>query len=382
MAHRGTSERIAVYLPNLAGGGAERAFLELAHSLSALGPSVDLVLARRIGPYIDEIPDDVRVVELHATSRIDVVVRLARYLRRERPAALLSGGDVSNAVALVASMFAGRTAQCFVSQRAMMRSVWQVQKPKTWRAWMAVLQMLYRRSKMIICNSEAARLELIENFGIDGAKCPVIYNAVDIDRIGRQAEILLEDPWFTQGSPPVVISVGSLSPIKDMASLIRAFDITQKTHTFHLILLGEGPERCSLESLVRECKIEHRVRMPGFVTNPFPMIQRARLLVSASLTEGCPNVIQQALACGTPIVATDCPGGTSEILENGRWGRLVPVADPESMAAAILASLDDPNPPDGRIRAADFTPEKTTRAYLDVLLPGFNPRQVPGLPEE
>jgi glycosyltransferase involved in cell wall biosynthesis len=112
------------------------------------------------------------------------------------------------------------------------------------------------------------------------------------------------------------------------------------------------------------------------------MIQRARLLVSASLTEGCPNVIQQALACGTPIVATDCPGGTSEILENGRWGRLVPVADPESMAAAILASLDDPNPPDGRIRAADFTPEKTTRAYLDVLLPGFNPRQVPGLPEE
>jgi glycosyltransferase involved in cell wall biosynthesis len=167
-----------------------------------------------------------------------------------------------------------------------------------------------------------------------------------------------------------------------MVTLINAFAIVRKLNLSRLLILGDGPERFSLEALVRGLNLEHCVRMPGFVANPFPMIKSARIFASASLAEGCPNVIQQALACGTQIVATDSPGGTSEILENGRWGRLVPVADPESMAAAILASLDDPNPPDGRIRAADFTPEKTTRAYLDVLVPGFNPRQVPGLPEE
>lgn len=118
--------------------------------------------------------------------------------------------------------------------------------------------------------------------------------------------------------------------------------------------------------------------MPGFVTNPFSMIQRARVLVSASLAEGCPNVLQQALACGTPIVATDCPGGTSEILEDGRWGRLVPVGDAKTMAAAIVRTLDGDLLPDGRARAAQFDRERTASMYLELLMPasvtddGFN----------
>lgn len=371
MAHKISCHKIAIYLPNLAGGGVERAYLELAHSLSTLGPSVDLVLLRRIGPYIAEIPDGVRVVELHATRKLNAVLKLARYLRREKPAALLSGGDVSNAVAMVASILAGRTAQCVISQRAMMLHAWQAQKPKTWWAWMIVLKMLYRRAKLIICNSEAARRELIDNLGLDGAKCQVIYNAVDIDHIQRQAEALPGDPWFAPDAPPIVISVGSLSPRKDMATLIRAFEIARQTHACHLILLGEGPERDRLEALVRACNLEHCVRMPGFVSNPFPMIRRARVLVSASLTEGCPNTLQQALACGTPIVATDCPGGSSEILENGRWGRLVPVGNAKTMAAAIVRTLDGDLPPDGRARAAQFDRERTASLYLDLLIPGL-----------
>jgi glycosyltransferase involved in cell wall biosynthesis len=367
------SARIAVYLPNLAGGGVERAYLELAHSLARKGVSVDLVLSRRIGPYVAEIPDGIRVVELHATRKLNTVLKLARYLRRETPAALLSGGDVSNAVALVASMFAGRTEKCVISQRAVMRATWQVQKPGSWRAWLAVLKMLYRRAKLVICNSEAARRELIEHFGLDGAKCPVIYNAVDIDHIQLQAKTLLDDPWFAPESPPVVIAVGSLSPRKDMATVIRAFAIARQTCASHLILLGEGPERGRLEALVREWKLEHCVRMPGFVANPFPMIQHARVLVSASLAEGCPNVLQQALACGTPIVATDCPGGTSEILENGRWGRLVPVGDAKAMAAEIVRTLHGDLLPDGRTRAAEFDRDRTASLYLALLVPGSVP---------
>jgi glycosyltransferase involved in cell wall biosynthesis len=361
MAHRVSSVQIAIYLPNLAGGGVERAYLELAHSLSARGLSIDLVLSRRIGAYVGEIPDGIHVVELHATRKLSVVFRLARYLRREKPAALLSGGDVSNAVALVASMLAGRKKQCVISQRAVMRAAWQVQKPGSWWVWMAVLKVLYRRAKLVICNSEAARRELVEDIGLDEAKCPVIHNSVDIDHIQRQAKTLPDDPWFTPESPPVVISVGSLSPRKDMATLIQAFSIVRKTHACHLMLLGEGPERGRLEALVRE-----------FV-NPFPMIRHARVLVSASFAEGCPNVLQQALACGTPIVATDCPGGTSEILEDGRWGRLVPVGDVKRMAAAIVRTLDGDLLPDGRTRAAQFDHKLTTSLYLELLLPGMSP---------
>ncbi|MBT5268561.1 MAG: glycosyltransferase [Candidatus Marinimicrobia bacterium] len=367
--HKVSYRKIAIYLPNLAGGGVERAYLELAYSLSMLGASVDLVLLRRIGPYIAEIPDSVCIVELHATRKFNAVLKLARYLRREKPAVLLSGGDVSNAVALVASILAGRTAQCVISQRAMMLNVWQAQKPKTWWVWMAVLKMLYRRANLIICNSEAARHELIDNLGFEEAKCQVIYNAVDIDHIQRQAETLPDDPWFSPGHPPVIISVGSLSPLKDMTTLIRAFAIVRQSHTCHLIILGEGPERGRLEALVRECNLERYVHMPGFVSNPFPMIQRAQVLVNASLTEGCPNVLLQALACGTPIVATDCPGGSSEILENGRWGRLVPVGNAKTMATAIIRTLDGDLPPDGRERAMQFNRERTASLYLERLIP-------------
>lgn len=371
MAYEVSHARIAIYLPNLAGGGVERAYLELANVLTTKGVSVDLVLAHRTGPYIAEIPGGIRIVELHATRKLNAVLRLARYLRRAKPAALLSGGDVSNAVALVASMAAGRMEQCVISQRAVIRAAWQVQRPRTWWAWMAVLKMLYRRATLIICNSEAAQRELIQDFGLDGARCPVVYNSVDIDHIQHQAKILPDDPWFAPGTPPVVISVGSLTPRKDMATLIRAFAIARQTHTCRLILLGEGPERARLEALVREWKLEHYVRMPGFVANPFPMIRRARVLVSASLAEGCPNVLQQALACGTPIVATDCPGGTTEILENGRWGRLVPVGDAKAMAAAIARTLDGDLPPDGRVRAARFDRERTASLYLELLIPSW-----------
>jgi glycosyltransferase involved in cell wall biosynthesis len=251
----------------------------------------------------------------------------------------------------------------------MMMPVWQVQKPRTWWIWIIFLKTLYRQSKLIICNSEASRRELVEKLGLDENKCRVVHNSVDVDRIRRQAEPPPADQWFAPESPPVVVCVANLLPVKDIPTLIRAFAIVRRKHACHLLILGEGSERGRLEELVRACKLEQWVRMPGFVANPFSMIRRARVLVSASLTEGCPNALQQALACSTPIVATDCPGGTSEVLENGRWGRLVPVGDAEAMAAAIVRTLSGDLLPDGYARAAQFDRSAIASIYLALLAP-------------
>lgn len=364
-------ERIAIYLPNLAGGGVERAYLELGSLMLQYGIAVDLILARRIGPYIAEIPVGMRVVELCADRKAPIVFWLADYLNKVKPDALLSGGDISNSLAVLASILVGRTQQCVISQRGVIRPTWQAQRPITWRAWMILLKILYRLPRCVICNSEAAQRELVEGFGLKESRCPVIYNHVNSQLIQLKAKLEDHDSWFEPKGDPIIISVGSLTAGKDMATLIKAFAIVRKAYACRLLILGEGAERRRLHALVRDLELEHCVRIPGFVNNPFPMIKSARVFVSASLAEGCPNVIQQALACGTRIVATDCPGGTAAILENGRWGRLVPVADPTSMASAIVASLHDPNPPDGTTRAADFTPEKVVRAYVNVLLPGF-----------
>jgi len=365
------TERVALFLPSLEGGGAERAFVELANDFVARGVSVDFVLANCHGPYVEELAPAVRVVDFGTTRLLRILWKLARYLRRQRPDALLSGLDSANMVAVLASMLAGAGSKCVVSQRAVIRSVWELDHPRTWRFWLWLLRTMYSRARLVICNSSAAAMEVTRNLGVEPGKCVVVLNAVDVARIAALASERIEDPWLNASAPPLLLSVGSLTPRKDMGTLLHALAIVRRSRECNLIIMGEGSERSQLKALTGDLELETCVRLPGFMANPFPWITHADVLLSASLAEGCPNVIQQALACGTAIVATDCPGGTSEVLEHGRWGRLVRTRDPQAMADAILATLDDRNLPDGRIRARDFNRDRTAERYLQLLLPGL-----------
>jgi glycosyltransferase involved in cell wall biosynthesis len=359
---------IAFFLPTLEGGGAERAFVHLANRFIAMDVQVDFVVADSTGPYLDELASDVRLIHFQTRRKIATLFRLTDYLRVERPQALLTALDMANAGAVAANALAGSPSRCVISQRSLMRPVLQMERPVLWRAWLHLFGIAYRRAAFVICNSNAAYLEMTRALGVKEELCTVVYNAIDIERIAALARVQAADPWLEDSAPPLVIAVGSLTPIKDLATLVRAFGIVQASRDCNLLILGEGPERNRLQALVSELGIERRVRMPGFAPNPFSWMSHAQVLVSSSLIEGCPNVIQQALACGTAIVATNCPGGTSEILENGRWGRLVPVGDFQSMASAIVDALDDPHPIDGRMRATDFDSLRTAERYLDLLL--------------
>lgn len=371
------SPHVAFFLPTLEGGGAERTFVDLANDFVSRGLRVDFVLASCTGPYVDELDPRVRVTDFGTTRWPDILVQLTRYLRRERPDALMSGLDPANVVAVVASALAGTLRRCAISQRAVIRSVYRIEHPRTWHAWIALLAATYPRARVVICNSSAAANEVVHDLGVDPARCAIILNAVDTARITRLASEPLTDPWLANDAPPLLLSVGSLYARKDVGTLLRALAIVRRTRPCNLVVLGDGPERSALEALTRELGLDDCVRMPGFVVNPFPWIARADMLLSASLAEGCPNVIQQALACGTVIVATDCPGATADVLEHGRWGRLVPTRDPEAMASAILATLDDETPPDGRIRARDFDGTGTADRYLRLLLPDRSPVREP-----
>lgn len=123
---------------------------------------------------------------------------------------------------------------------------------------------------------------------------------------------------------------------------MRAFAEVTKVRPARLVILGEGPDHERLLGVARSLQIGHLVDFAGFQTNPFAYMARAAAFVLASLYEGLPNVLIQAMACGTPVVSTDCPSGPSEILEDGKWGELVPVGDWRALAAAILRTLDAP----------------------------------------
>jgi glycosyltransferase involved in cell wall biosynthesis len=340
----------------------------LANAFVARGVHVDFVLANCQGPYVAELSSTVRVVDLATTRWLTALWKLARYLKRERPDALLSGLDVANAIAVLASLSAGALSRCVISQRAVVRAAWQIERPRTWRMWVGLFRQTYPRPRLVICNSSAAAAECVLDLGVDPAKCVVVLNAVDVPRITSLATETVDDNWLNPMAPPLLLSVGSLTPRKDMGTLLHALAIVRRSRRCNLLILGEGSERAELEALTRQLGLEECVRLPGFVANPFPWMARASVLLSASLAEGCPNVIQQALALGTAIVATDCPGGTGEVLEGGKWGRLVPMRDPLAMAEAILATMVEPTHSDGRARARCFDSGRIAERYLHLLL--------------
>lgn len=360
---------ILLFLPSLEGGGAERVFAQLANEFAALGYPVHLALARVAGPYLSELSDRVRVVDLRAPSVYRSLPALRRHLRAERPGVMLSALDHANAIAIMARATAGTGTRCVISIRSVRTQAYR--EDRTLGRWITQQagRLTYRFADRVIANSHVVASDFAQSLGIPAQRVSIIYNPLDLERIDARSRAGVDHPWAAQRSPPVVLSVGSLTPVKDFATLIRAFAAVRATRSARLVILGEGPQRANLASLIQELRLGDDVQLPGFSDNPYAWMRRAAVFVSSSLTEGCPNALMEALACGTPVVSTNGPGGSAELLQAGTWGRLVPVADAAAMSAAIAATLDSPSHPDGRRRAADFALDGIARQYLQALLP-------------
>jgi glycosyltransferase involved in cell wall biosynthesis len=184
----------------------------------------------------------------------------------------------------------------------------------------------------------------------------------------KKAQAPLDHPWFQPGQPPVVLAVGSLTVQKDFPTLIRAVAHVQETRPVRLLILGEGQDRPTLEAQVRKLGLEQSISLPGFVANPYAYMARASVFVLSSRWEGLPTVLMEALFCGAPVVATDCPSGPREILRGGQYGRLVPVGEVTALADAIQATLDDKTARPPRESWQPFELESVVNQYIKVLL--------------
>jgi len=216
--------------------------------------------------------------------------------------------------------------------------------------------------------SDSVGRELADGLGLAPESVETIYNPVVDDTLAARASEAPEHPWFEEGEPPVVLGVGRLTEQKDFATLIRAFALLRRKRDARLLLLGEGRLRAELEQEARILGVSEHVHLPGFVDNPFSYMARAAVTALSSGYEGLPGVLIQAMACGCPVVSTDCPGGSREILGSGRYGRLVAVGDPEALAAALEATLEAPPARAGlRRRAAEFSFDRSVDRYLSLI---------------
>jgi len=364
---RGTARRIAIYVPSLRGGGAERVMVALANSFASRKHKVDIVLAQAEGPYLENVSEAVRIVDLGASRVLFSLPGLVRYLRREQPVAMLSALDHANVVALVARMLARAQTRIVVSVRNTVSVSGANADSLRERNMAFFMRRVYPRADGIAAISNGVADDLAESIGIPRSSIRVIYNPVAIPESLNGDDDRLDHPWFASGMPPVVLGVGRLVPQKDFSLLLNAFALVRAKREARLMILGEGHLRTELEELTSKLGLRNDVLLPGFVNNPCAYMRRAALFVLSSRWEGFGNVLVEAMACGTPVVSVDCRSGPGEILAGGRWGRLTPVGDADDLANAIGAALDDPSPPDVRRRALDFSVERAANAYLSIL---------------
>lgn len=342
----------------------------VAGGLAARGLDVTLVLGRATGPYLSDVDPRVRVVDLGASSMPQALLPLVRHLRNARPTALLAAMSHANVTAALAHCMARSPARLLLSERAHLGSVLTAYPGWQMRATTWMMRWAYPRADRIVTVSEGVATDLLQRIPLDAKRVVTIYNPVVDDTLRALAKAQPACAWLSARAPtdvPVVLAAGRLVPQKDFATLIDAFALLRRTRPARLLILGEGDLRETLTSQVARLGLENDVALPGFEPNPISAMRTAQLFVLSSRFEGLPGVLIQAMACGMPVVSTDCPSGPHEVLEGGRWGRLVPVGDATAMAAAMAAALDDRSPPKVSRRAEDFSVASAVERYAQEL---------------
>jgi glycosyltransferase involved in cell wall biosynthesis len=358
---------LAIFVHSLYGGGAERAMVNLARGFSDRGVSVDLVLLRVEGAYLDQVPANVRIIDLGGRRLIFSIHALMRYLWQERPPVMLSTLWDTSVAALWAQFFTRTPTRVFVNVQNTISQ--EIRNPSRFqnRFMSPLIRTFFPWAKGIVTVSKGVADDLID-LGLPAQNIQVIHNPVVTPELLQQAAKPVAHPWLQPGQPPVAVAVGRLAQQKDFPTLLRAFAKVRQQRPVRLMILGEGSDRPALEQLIQELDLAEDVALPGFVDNPFAYVAQADLFVLSSLYEGLPTVLIEAMAVGTPVVATDCKSGPMEILDNGQYGPLVAVGDVDGLAQAILSTLAAP--PDAALlkqRAKHYSLERSVDQYQQLM---------------
>ena len=344
--------------------------LSLAEAFLARGCAVDLVLMRARGELLPLVPAGAGLVDLEAERLRHALWPLAGYLRRKRPDALLAAMWPLTAIAVWARGLARAPTRVILSDHTDFMAATAASSPTGRLKLKASMRLSYRRANGVVAVSGGAAHSIAQLAGMPADRVSVIHNPVRPPSPAKMRQSCTAATEWAGHEGPRLIAVGSLKPAKDFALLLDAFAKVRRQAKARLLILGEGPLRLELEALKDGLGLDGVVDMPGFVTDSYPYLAKADLFILSSAWEGFGNVIVEALACGTPVVSTDCPSGPGEILEGGRYGRLVAVGDADALAQAILASLREDHDRDALIRrAGEFSVDTAAEEYLRLLLP-------------
>lgn len=342
--------------------------LNLLEELARRGVTIDLLPIRLSGDHASALPEGVRVEPLGTAHAATSVPAIARYLRRSRPPVLLAAKDRAGRAALWARALSRAETRVVIRLGTHLHASMEGRNVLQRWARVAPMRLSYWMADRVIAVSEGVAEDTVRATGLDRGRIAVVRNPVVTPRLRALGSEALDHPWFAGGGPPVLLGAGRLTRQKDFPTLVRAFARVRAARPCRLVILGDGADRESIESLARDLRVRDDLDLPGFAANPYRYMARASVFVLSSRWEGSPNVLTEAMALGTAVASTDCPSGPREILRDGRYGPLAPVGDDEALAGAIAAALDRPVDAAALAEAVeDYGVERSADAYSRVL---------------
>ncbi len=378
------SSKIAIFIPDLSGGGAERAMINLVVEFAKRGILIDLIVIESKGDYKNSLPKEIRLVpllpqffkylplsQLRLLRPLKYIVTfpiLVKYIKKRNIQILLTTLPMPNIISLIIKKYFVKNIILVTRLPNTFSSI--VSTSKNWkiRLLIYIQRPLLLTANAIVVNSRDSAKNIKVHLSNVSHLVHIIYNPVTSPNITIQAKKSVNHPWIGSADFKIILSVNRLDPEKDLPTLLRAFaEIVKSKQSSRLIILGKGPEENKLKKIADKLGIRNTVDFVGFQQNPFSWMAKADVFVLSSLYEGLPNTLVEAMACGTPVVSTNCQTGPRETLKDGRLGRLVQVGNHKELASAILETLK--NPVSSKVlreRAQDFSVELSVDRYFSL----------------
>jgi glycosyltransferase involved in cell wall biosynthesis len=367
MAVRTGPPLITLFAPKIRGGIGRNA-LHHANELNRRGFGVDIIVERQVPDFEGQLAAGIGLRLVPTTHSLMGLPWMLHYLLRRRPAAITVSNVRLAMLALRARVLAHVPTRIVATVHNTYSLAYARLDPTKLKRRIAKYRKYYPHLDAIVAVSDGVGEDFSRFSDIPISRITRIYNPIVTEDLDAKAAMDPQHPWLTSPTEPVIVSVGRLSEAKNFPLLVSAFERLRAERPARLIIIGDGPLREALQARIARSPFAQDFDLTGFRDNPFAFLSRADLFVLSSDWEGFGNALAEALACGAPAVATDCPHGPREILDGGRYGRLVPVGDKQALSTAMAEVLDDPpEPVHQREGAQRFTVARSTDGYLDMM---------------
>lgn len=361
-------KKILFVIPTMTSGGAERVFLHLLNHFDRRRYELFIALGTRRGEFLIKLKEDIEIFEMNAERARAAIPPLVKIVRRLKPQVVVSTVGMNFAAALGKSFFPANTRVVLregSSPTAFLADVAR-KSPARAKFYRQGYKYIYGFADAVICQSNFMRDDIERNLRVPVRKLHRIYNPVDFDQIDGLMDKPTEE--FFDTDRVRLITVGRLSFEKAYDILLEAFAVVRETNpAATLTFLGEGDDRKSLENLARDLQLNGAVHFPGFRQNPYSYMKRADIFVLSSRYEGFSNVMVESLACGTPIVATDCPSANREVITEGVNGWFAENENAASLAETINRAITERK----NLNAETIRKDCELRFALEKILPQY-----------